>query len=87
MQEFLDRIEEPNIHLYCHALTPVLLGAFEKYFSGRSNLHDLIQRRRIRPLNVNQPYTIEAPRIFHPNQLFAFKVTLLPAGHCPGSVM
>jgi hypothetical protein len=83
--DFVRRLQsQPGVKLYCHTLTPILLGAFSRYLGGREGLEQLIRQGKVVPLDAEKPYTLEIPS--HPDN-FNVTVTLLPAGHCPGSVM
>ncbi|CAL8138248.1 unnamed protein product [Orchesella dallaii] len=81
---FVRRLNQPGVQLYCHPITPILLGSFERYLGGVDGINNLIKNRKIIPVDTNKPFKIRIPRV--PVAL-EVKVTLLPAGHCPGSVM
>lgn len=82
--EFVRRLRQPGVKLYCHPLTPIFLGSFERYLGGPAGIKRLIAEKKIVPLDVDKPLIITIPRIVSALEV---KVTLLPAGHCPGSVM
>jgi Cft2 family RNA processing exonuclease len=49
---------------------------------GEPGIRALLAQGKIVPLNVNQTYEVQIP-----STRSSVKVTLLPAAHCPGSVM
>lgn len=83
-EAFIRRLRQPGIKLYCHPITPILLGSFERYLEGPNGVRKLIAGRKIVPLDVNKPKMIQIPR---GSGHLDVTLTLLPAGHCPGSVM
>jgi hypothetical protein len=80
--EFWDRLQEPGVKLYLHELSPGLLPLFERYLHGREGIQALIDQCKLVPLPALTPIEIDEP--FTATEI---RVTLLPAGHCPGSVM
>jgi len=89
--DFLERLECAGVTLYCHTLTPILLCAFSRYLGGQENLERLIRRRKIVPKDADVPFYVEIVRnrtsSSQEEETLSVTVTLLPAGHCPGSVM
>ena len=75
--EFATRLSENrHIKLYCHDVTrELLLG-----MSWFQHLEEFIE-----PLPTDQPHAIQIST--SEKHLFSLQVTLIPAGHCPGSVM
>ncbi|XP_053377930.1 uncharacterized protein LOC123530295 isoform X2 [Mercenaria mercenaria] len=75
---FLKRLKSnKDIFLYCSEVTQVLLVASKKY-------HHL--EPYIRGLSINTPTTVDIPDPLY-EEKEKITVTLLPAFHCPGSVM
>lgn len=68
----------PDIKLYCHSVTSGLLLALERYSHLRSSIVSL---------ETDTEYSILIPSRDGQSFLNSISVTLIPAGHCPGSVM
>ncbi len=79
---FWDRLQHPHVKLYVSNITPQLLPLFGRYLRGEPGIRALLAQGKIVPLNVNQTYEVQIP-----STRSSVKVTLLPAAHCPGSVM
>ena len=82
--EFFERLNEPEIKLYCHLITPMLLGHWDSYLGGKSMIKELIKNKKIIPLETDKPTELHIPSS---PRSYKVTVTLLAAGHCPGSVM
>lgn len=77
--EFFERLESrKNNRLYCSEVTKGLLLADDRY----SRLEE-----HVYTLKIDRPTIIEADSLEDPKELERVSVTLLHAGHCPGSVM
>ncbi|CAG7830637.1 unnamed protein product [Allacma fusca] len=83
-EAFLERLKEPGIKLYCQAITPILLGDFERYLGGEAGIEELVRCGKLVPLDAEKTVEIEIPA---KTSSYFVELTLLPAGHCPGSVM
>ncbi|XP_033745811.1 protein artemis-like [Pecten maximus] len=78
VSSFITRLKESTeVYLYCSDVTKVLLIESPKY----QHLE-----RYIKTLPINQPVTVSIPQTSSCKVDFV-QVTLLPAAHCPGSVM
>ncbi|KAK7067353.1 Protein artemis [Halocaridina rubra] len=76
--QFLDHLESNNgVYLYCSAITARFLQA-----SIRHRPLDPY----VRPLHLEEPVKITVPNVAE-EASHQLCVTLIPAGHCPGSVM
>ena len=80
--KFLRRLEERDVKLYVSTISPVLLPLFGRYLGGESGIRTLLATQKLVPLRVNERHEIGVP-----SSRTSLHVTLLPAGHCPGSVM
>ena len=72
--EFASRLSDNAYTLYCHPVTAGLLRGMSRY----EHLYPFIE-----PLPSDEPHSIPIPG----NPTGYVSVTLIPAGHCPGSVM
>ncbi len=85
---FLKRLHEPGIKLYTSSATPMLFPIFSGsgYLGGPENMHKLIREEKLIPLDVNQRIQLDyrGKTTRDHKQVY---VTMIPAGHCPGSVM
>ncbi|OWF41607.1 protein artemis-like [Mizuhopecten yessoensis] len=78
VSSFITRLKESSeVYLYCSDVTKVLLIESPKY----QHLE-----RYIKTLPINQPVTVSIPQASS-CKVDMVQVTLLPAAHCPGSVM
>jgi DNA cross-link repair 1C protein len=79
---FSDLLEKMNYKLYCHEITAKLLCCDKRYLHLEPYVH---------PLRTNEPYVLDIPSSSIIEKCVSSSnivcVTLLPAFHCPGSVM
>ena len=68
----------PTIHLYCHPVTSALIRAIPRFEHLTAY---------IRELPPNEEHLIHVARRDDQAIMYNIVVTLIPAGHCPGSVM
>lgn len=85
--DFLTRLREPNVTLYTNSITPILLTSFDNYLGGKEGQAGLIRAHKIIPMGTHTPKIIRIPSIADKDVYVTVQVTLLPAEHCPGSVM
>ncbi len=86
-KSFLNRLNEDGVVLYTHRLTPKLLKGFEKYLGGPEKQDELIARKKIIPLEIYDTKLLRMKSLEENGCYVVASVTLLSAGHCPGSVM
>jgi len=72
--EFTSHLSETSFKLYCHPVTKGLLLGMTWY----EHLRPFVET-----LEADEPHVIQIPG----TTLHTITVTLIPAGHCPGSVM
>ena len=71
--------ENSSVKVYCHDVTAGLLLGLDEYVHLQSSIHSL---------DCGTDYSIAVPSQQDRNQIaYYVTVSLIPAGHCPGSVM
>ena len=74
--EFFERLKQYNLKIYCHKFSAALLSALPLYVHLTPY---------IIPLDSDNQTTLNVS--LEGDETHSLTVTLIPAGHCPGSVM
>ena len=83
--EFFKLLESrPNVYIYCSPLTKKMISSWKEDDNKGTNLTKLDSH--LKSLDVDQSHFVPLPST-EKDQPDQIQVTLIPASHCPGSVM